>query len=280
MNGNRYTTFHPRFDFSRPTEWRWERAGWLVETARRLDRRVDDDWVAAARAAIRGQGREAMRRTVRAARDHWTGDPAVRHELEAWLLTDLPLAEVAGRMGASVEVVTAYEALFFAVREVRAATDWLTLRAVGYSAVRGFTGPLPYAAWKLVALHGGPVMLEVVIAATTGRSLPTGSVRRTGKNRAAAEARLRLKVELWIALTAATTPAELARATQALCQMREQQADETDQPATVASGLLAAEEFLLALPALTRWPTVQSPTRPRHPTTGGRSDEGQEENDG
>ncbi len=260
----------PQLDFFRPPHWRWDRAVRLDETGRRLDRRVDDDWVAAARDAIRGQGRTATSRTVRAARDLWTGEPAVRHELEAWLLTDLPLGDVAVRTGLAADVVSTYEALFFAVREVKSATDWLLLRGVGYSATRGFTGPLPYAAWKLAALHGGPVALEVVIAATTGRPLPPGVVRSTGESRSAAEARLRLKVKLWIALLAATTPAELARAAYALRHLREQQADESDQPATVAPGLLAAEEFLLSLPTLTRRPrgtVAPNVQTPRHRRT-------------
>lgn len=54
-------------------------------------------------------------------------------------------------------MVEAYAELFFAVRPMRQATDWLLSRAVGYSAIRGFISPLPASAWKLAALTGGPL---------------------------------------------------------------------------------------------------------------------------
>lgn len=257
------TALHPQHDFFRTPHWRWDRAGRLLVTGRRLDRRVDDDWVAAARQAHSRPTSEMKDGVVRSAHDIWQGDPAVRHELEAWLLTDEPLTEVAKRLRLSAEVVAAYEALFFAVREVKTATDWLLLRAVGYSALQGVTGPMPYAAWKLAALHGGPLALEVVTAATSGHPLPVG-VLRAGQNRAVPEARLRLKVKLWIALLAADTPSEFERVIYTLCQLREQQAADTGEAVSVTPGLLAAESVLLSLPALTRRP--KATTDPHSPT--------------
>jgi hypothetical protein len=61
-----------------------------------------------------------------------------------------------------------------------------------------------------------------------------------------------LKVKLFMTLMSTDSANELARASQALREIREQKAIETGLPAVVAPGQLAGEEFLLALPALIR----------------------------
>ena len=91
-------------------------------------------------------------------------------------------------------MVEAYAEVFFCVRPTRLATDWLLARAVGCSPWSGFTGPLPGAAWKLAALAGGPILLDVVIAATTDRHLPHGFLTGSGPRRAFEEERVRLSV--------------------------------------------------------------------------------------
>jgi hypothetical protein len=241
----------PQHDFFRRPHWRWLRVQLLLADDQKPNRKREDEWIHAAYHALKDGG-SATDRVVLTAHEVWCGDVEVRHELEAWLLTTTSFQDIANRLGLSVEVVGAYESIFFAVREAATATDWLVLRAVGYSAVRGFVQELPYAMWKLVALHGGAFILEVVIAATTGRPLPPGAVRRSGNSRAAAEAMLRLKVKLLVTLMSTGSANELARVSQALREIREQKAIETGLPAVVAPGQLAAEEFLLSLPTLIR----------------------------
>jgi hypothetical protein len=82
--------------FYRKPSWRWLRAEYLTATGRRLDPRIDDGWVAHARAALNDRG-ESVIAAVRAAREVWAGNPVVNAELQALLLTTEPLDRIAGR---------------------------------------------------------------------------------------------------------------------------------------------------------------------------------------
>ncbi|QDU21792.1 hypothetical protein [Urbifossiella limnaea] len=239
--------------FYRRPEWRWLRAEYLLATGRRRDRRIDDAWVSHARAAIQNRGGAASRAaTVRAAHEIWAGDPAVKGELEARLLTDEPLDRVAVRLALPAALVEAYAAVFFAVRPMRAATDWLLTHAVGYSPLRGFTGPQPAAAWKLAALAGGPVLLDVVIAATTGRPMPDGLLTASGQQRAYKEARIRLLAEIWVASMAAVTDEDFAGVVRDRRRLRDLDAHNDGRAATQTPKAAAVEAFLAALPETTR----------------------------
>jgi hypothetical protein len=238
--------------FYRRPEWRWVRAEFLLATGGRRDRRIDDGWVDCARDAIRGRGGEGSKAAVvRAARDVWEGDPSVRAELEALLLTDEPLDRIAGRVGLPVAVAEAFAEVFFCVRPMLKAIDWLLLRAVGFGAFRGFTSPLPWAAWKLAAVAGGPLLLDVVIAATTGRPLPNGCHKGSGR-RGYKDALTRLRVRLWIATVGAVTDEEFAAVVRARQQLRALDARLTGRVTAVHPTLAAMEAFLMALPAMNR----------------------------
>ncbi len=198
--------------FFRSPAWRWQRAEYLASTGRRLDRRVDDDWVDHARTVLRGVGgRGSPAAAVHVARDLWMADGPARWELEARLLTPEPVARVAERAGLSAAVVEAFETVFFDVRTWPRATDWRLARAVGYSAAGGFTSRLPGAAWRLAAHLGGPVVLDVVMAATTGGPLPAGLLAPLrGPSRVAASERLRRRARLWVTAMGAVSAAEVA----------------------------------------------------------------------
>jgi hypothetical protein len=238
--------------FYRKPSWRWSRAEYLTATGRRLDPRIDDDWVDHARAALRGRGGGSTVAAVRAAQEIWAGVPAARAELEALLLTAEPLDRIVERFHIPAAVVEAYAEVFFAVRSMRPAKDWLLTRAVGYSPIRGFVGPLPASAWKLAALSGGPLLMDVVIAATTGRSLPAGFLKGTGRRRAYEDARIRSLAEIWVAAMAATTDEEFARVVKARRQLRDLDARVIGRTAWVAPHVAAMETFLVGLPAVNR----------------------------
>jgi hypothetical protein len=203
-----YCRWMPGSPFRVP-EWRWLRAEYLNETGRRMDRRIDDQWVKHARDALRGRGRAGTpAATVWAAREVWLGDPNRRGEVEARLLAGNGDAAVVGRTALSEQVVAAYSEVFFDVRPAMAggAIDWLLSEAVGWSPLGGFTRPLPQAAWRLAAVAGGPNFADLVIAATTGRPLPPAFLDAGGVN----EVRVREMVRLWVAAMAAVRPAAFA----------------------------------------------------------------------
>jgi hypothetical protein len=230
----------------RVPHWRWLRAQHLARRGRRPDPGIDDRWVLHARASATG-GRKAKPAAVRAARAVWEGDPAERRwELEARLLTDEPLGRVADRCGLPPAVAEAYAEVFFSVRPHRQATDWLLLQAVGYSPVTGFNGPQPGGVWKYLAVRGGPVVLDVVIAATTGRPLPEGGA---GGPPAAETDQLRQQALLLVGLLTARSDGEVAAVVEARRRLRAVEAGR-GQGYEVSPALAQMEEFAIALPWL------------------------------
>jgi hypothetical protein len=84
-----------------------------------------------------------------------------RLAVEARLLARQQPQEIAALVGLSTAVVETYEALFFAVSDSMAATDWIVTRAVGWAP--GWPGrPDPTAVLKWFAFAGGPRVLEAV----------------------------------------------------------------------------------------------------------------------
>ena len=107
----------PGSPFRRP-HWRWLRAQVLVESGKRADRRFDDAWVRHARHymtnVVRDGGKpnrrdQAIRDALSLAMD---GGNIIRWRLEALLLTELDLSEVADRCELTPAVVEAFHALF------------------------------------------------------------------------------------------------------------------------------------------------------------------------
>jgi hypothetical protein len=130
---------HPRNRMRHP-DWRWRRALALHEHGFRV-RRVDDGWT---RRAFRLQkllkdhgGVLDHRKLVRvdppvvAAYRLRHGDPRLRAETNARLLADQPVEGITARIGVPVDVVTAYEKLFYNVTDALACTDWIAARCFG-----------------------------------------------------------------------------------------------------------------------------------------------------
>jgi hypothetical protein len=154
----------PHSPFRRP-DWRWRRAQWLLKTGRPRDRRVDDGWVDRAAAFLaRAAGPGRADGAVGSAAALAGGVGAARDVLEAYLLTELPLAQAAARAGVAAAAAEAYHALFFCVRDQPAARDWLALYAVRPGPPAGFGPGEVGLVWKHFARAGGSAALEAVRA--------------------------------------------------------------------------------------------------------------------
>ena len=192
-------------------DWRWLRAGVLAPTRRRLDPRIDDDWVAHARIVRRACARwpaatKGNLSAISAAGELWGGAGSeVRSALEARLLTPLPIQRVAEVCGLCADVVEAYHAVFFDVRPRLSATDWLLREAVRWRPTTHLGVPEMGQLWKYLALVGGEKVLEVAIAVTTGRALPEW-LTDSFHNSALDEAQVRLKVKLSLSAMTVNTP--------------------------------------------------------------------------
>ncbi len=224
----------------RSPAWRWDRALSFSRRRLRVHRR-GDEWIVRAHRLIvetanRGQYSARTKRcetdlAVKQALDIWRdGQSAKRWKLEALLLTQLPLEEIAIRCDTRVTTVEAYHELFFHVRPFVAARDWLMLKAVRCGPWNGFAGDVG-GLWRYAAFIGGPIVLDAVIAITTSRPLPNYIAEALGNKsgRSLCEARLRALVGLTVAMiTAGSNATELLRIRQQLDKLTGDAAENND----------------------------------------------------
>src|SRR5262245_54762462 len=169
---------------SRTPDWRLLRAQWLVDAGANPCLEIDDAWVLRARdfllARLRAEAIPVSRKTTDRLDPAIRGAVALVREpeslrralLEAALLTEEPLDEVAGRCDLQVGVVEAFHALFFAVRDRPKARDWLMIHAVRSGPWNAFEGLQPAGLWKYIVFTGGVRALDIAFAVTTNRPFP------------------------------------------------------------------------------------------------------------
>ena len=252
--------------FSRAPAWRLSRAAFRRAEGLRPDPRIDDEWVELAARVLDADAR-GVPPAVRAAVGVWRRGGVPRWHLEANLLTPRTFAEVGAATGHPEPVVEAYHQLCYDVRPRIAATDWVLARAVGSCPANGFAGPQPAGACKYLGFVGGPVVLDVVVAATLGRPLPP-SVRESFAGNPTVEDRaLRLRAKLAVAALTARTPARLAAVARARDALRELEVG-LGMSTTVAEPGLAVLADLLSAVGRTaglrgKSPTTAAAGRPR-----------------
>jgi hypothetical protein len=199
----------------RSPAWRWLRASWRHRTGQRSSPRVDDEWVDLTRRFLARSDKHAVRpdrvdtAVLGAHALSSAADPHRRWRLEALLLTSDSLETVARRCCLHPDIVEAYHALFFACRDRPGARDWVAAMAVGCGPWNDFAGPQPEGMWKYAAFSGGPVLLDVVIAVTTGGPLPESVRAACARNPAYDEDRLRMDVKLTTSLMTSQSPDEI-----------------------------------------------------------------------
>ena len=178
-----YSPKNPR----RPVDWRWQRAALAASGEYPLSRRRDGDvWVARATKFIREHESceteldmaELVERhpVIYWAYDIWytqneSGNP-VRSEVEARLLADDQIANIARRVATEVEIIEAYERLFFNVRERLADRGYLMHCVLGPAVHLGFQAGDYDLVWKLFAFLGGPMAVDLMIDQSVGHARP------------------------------------------------------------------------------------------------------------
>jgi hypothetical protein len=172
---------------TRPVDWRWQRAALAASGEYPLSRRRDGDvWVARATKFIREQEScnteldlaylSERNPTIFWAYDIWytrddTGNP-VRSEVEARLLADDNVENIARRVATDIEIIEAYERLFFNVRERLADRGYLMHCVLGPAVHLGFQASEYDLVWKLFAILGGPLAVDLMIDQSVGHARP------------------------------------------------------------------------------------------------------------
>ena len=157
----------------RPVAWRWERAQDLVQRGRYFSRHRDDEPTGRAVHYLRAlgschterrlEGLARSRPDVHAARLLHEGSASTVVEIQARLLARQTPEEIAAITGLPVEVIVAYESLFFNVTDKLHARDWVSAEAIGWWRFDPATGRNAASVLKGFAYHGGLVLLEALL---------------------------------------------------------------------------------------------------------------------
>ena len=160
-----------RHDFFCPPEWRWERARWLVEQGLYYSRHRDDEQTGRAVHYLRALASSGRRARMTQASMQDIGEALRLHEsgghqrllIEARQFAGQSPLEIALLTATPLEVVLAYESLFFDCRGRFEARDWVAARAIGKAPSRRDCRDLTALAVKGFAFNGGPLVLEAVL---------------------------------------------------------------------------------------------------------------------
>jgi hypothetical protein len=194
----------------------------------------------------RGQRRLAEKMPeIAAARAIQFGDSAQRHEVEAWLLAAQTDHEIADRFDLLPEAVALYERLFFDVRARLDATSYILHTVIGPIIPPGRNVPDRTRLQKLLAVRGGPAVLEAVLNAGRESMGPARSAPFTACNPNATRRAEMIRLVLGVL----SLPASGGRSNglvSAFARMGEIERDASSRSAAAVSGpVLATCELLI-----------------------------------
>jgi hypothetical protein len=167
----------------RPVDWRWQRANALVEEGGRPSRTYDDEGTFEALKFLRRLNSctsESQRRYL--AEDvpdiYWAHDfyqsegDVLRIELEARILSDDTDENIGLRLCIEPQTVSAYEKLFFSIRDRLDNPGYIYHQVIGRSMHRGLSEREFESLWKWYGYTYGPVMLDSLINQTVDPKRP------------------------------------------------------------------------------------------------------------
>jgi hypothetical protein len=168
---------------TRPPDWRWQRAGELLQQGRPLRRCKDYNEVAQVHRFRVGMNnaRTADAHLVLAERypdiyDAWSiyasEDRALRHEIEARILAREPFETIASKVAASSDVVTAYEKFFFNVTDRLDSPSYITHQVLDKALRSSPAERTPDFLWKIFGYWQGPMMVDAWVYRFNSPSRP------------------------------------------------------------------------------------------------------------
>lgn len=180
--------FNPRNPY-RAVDWRWSRAGDVLDGGAPVSRRRDDVWV---RRAVDFRTQYDLCKTpydlhvlaeqspaIYWAYEVWrrVGDVAastvLRHALEARLLATQSYDEIAVRTPLEVATIDAYQWLFFNVADRHDQIDYIAQTVFGPQLYRGLSMRDYHLLWKLYGWGYGPMFIDMFLTTFSGRGRPS-----------------------------------------------------------------------------------------------------------
>lgn len=168
-------TFRPD-NVRRVPDWRWQRAGEVVDSGGRIVRRRDDALVREAckfrRLLARCQSDEDRLEALDACPElfeAWTiydaGEDPIEHrwELEARLLSGQSLEDISLATGTPINVIRCYEQMFFDVLSRLKHASLIIHSVIGQSVQVGLAERDYDVLWKLFGYFAGPHVLEAIM---------------------------------------------------------------------------------------------------------------------
>lgn len=167
----------------RPPSWRWYLAARLLYSKDQTSHRFSDmdvlealrfqRWYAAAKSEQDYQVLLDNLPWIYQATEIWQGDDLLHSEIEARLLASEDFNSIAAKTGVRVEIVGAYERMFFNVLDRLNAPSWVTNYAIGKKIHHGLTSKHFTTLWKAYGYWGGPLVLDSLIYQSFGATRPT-----------------------------------------------------------------------------------------------------------
>lgn len=165
---------------SRPVDWRWQRASWLVESGKELSRCRDDMPTGYAFRFCRHLSKcrddcdfERLHYAAPDFFDAWTvwqrGEKdGTRANLEARILAKQAFLEIGRKLCLTEAACRAYEEVFFNVTDRLHLTDFIINRVIGSKMHFGLAPEDTNVIWKMYAYFGGVHVLEDLIYQDAG----------------------------------------------------------------------------------------------------------------
>jgi len=185
----------PRSPFRCP-DWRWQLSLIAGRGKRQAIAGLDDEWVKRLMAydkaceemglGLADYPAARIDPSIQGAiKSAFSPNRQVVAELEAWVLTGEPLEIIAASCDLPVDVIEAYEKLFFDVRERLDMGDYIRCVVLGTDAIQNLKVEDHASIWKVFAYFRGRYVLEAMLQAFPGRrqrpwpeSLPTDPAER------------------------------------------------------------------------------------------------------
>jgi hypothetical protein len=257
----------------RPPDWRWRLARLSLKNKLPCRPQLKDAWVRRCAKFMRAdrvrstscrprRGLSSDHILSEAARIRFASDPLIAAELEAWVLAASRPEFIAERCGLSVEVVAAYEAVFFDVRPYLDATGYIFHRVIGRPITHGFSLSDLGSIWKFFGYMRGRHTLEVLLYTFPGH--------KTRSWPASFEASPDEKARLIEACRGAVFARCLPRVLSSVRDLKlilelvaglEARREERFRPLGVAVPLLSSEDMSLVVDLAERDELVPSPTQ-------------------